>query len=73
MGQWNVICDRCGGQFKSSEVSKEWTNLVVCKTCYETRQPQDFVKGIRENIAVPFARPQVAPDELSEPPFDPTL
>ena len=44
-GKWHVICDRCGRKRYNTEVSKEWTNLIVCSdTCLDMRNPQDFVK-----------------------------
>ena len=26
-GQWNVCCDRCGFQYKSRQLRKEWNGL----------------------------------------------
>jgi hypothetical protein len=60
-GQWNVICDRCGFQFKSRELRAEWTGLRVCGGCHDTRHPQDFVKGKADKQNVPWSRPE-APD-----------
>lgn len=44
-GQWNAICDVCGFKFKSSKLKKTWEGLRVCEHDYETRHPQDFVRG----------------------------
>ena len=58
-GKWNVICDRCGKKFKSDEVQREWTGLIVCKDrCFETRHPQDFVRSRPDNTQVAFTRPE---------------
>ena len=29
-GDANAICDRCGFKFKHSELTREWTGLLVC-------------------------------------------
>jgi hypothetical protein len=66
-GQWNVICDQCGVQRKSDQVTKRWDGYIVCKTsvrpgCFEFRHPQDFVRSIPDNTSVPFTRPNPATD-----------
>ena len=69
-GDYNVICDqtgfkrkaseccdRCGFKYKASECQLEWDNLFVCKEkCWEMRQPQDFVRGRKDDQTVPIAR-----------------
>jgi hypothetical protein len=59
-GNYNAICDRCGSKFKFSMLKKEWDGLYVCTAngCWEARQPQDYVKGIRDNMSVPVSRPE---------------
>lgn len=59
-GNWNVICDVCGKQYKSTDLRKRWDNLWVCFRDYEERQPQDFVRGVADTQAVPWSRPQGA-------------
>ncbi|MHA2265017.1 MAG: hypothetical protein ACXAEN_21705, partial [Candidatus Thorarchaeota archaeon] len=45
-GDWNVICDYCGEKKKQSECRTTWDNYLVCAdTCWEPRQPQDFVRA----------------------------
>lgn len=61
LGLWNVICDRCGFKYKSNELKKEWTNLMVCNSCWEPRHPQDFVRSIPDQLPLPYTRPE-APD-----------
>lgn len=58
IGQANMICDQCGRGFKSSDISKRWDNALVCKQCWEPRQPQDFVRGITDNPSFQNARPR---------------
>ena len=55
-GDYNVLCDRCGQKFKASECKMEWDNLFVCDYCWEVRQPQDFVRGLKDDQRVPIAR-----------------
>lgn len=55
---WKAICDRCGFEFKSFQLQKEWTGLMVCKECWEPRHPQDFVKAVTDKQSVPWARPE---------------
>lgn len=57
-GNWNAICDVCGRQYKNTDLRKRWDNLWVCFQDYEERQPQDFVRGVADTQAVPWARPQ---------------
>ena len=54
-GQWNVRCSECGRKIKSSQAYKRWDNLWVCETCFEVRNPQDFVRGIKDDQSVPFS------------------
>ena len=58
-GTYNGICDRCGSKFKFSDLKLEWDGLYVCTAngCFENRQPQDYVKGVRDDMAVPVSRP----------------
>lgn len=59
LGKWLCICDRCGRKRTNVEVTKEWTGLMVCKdTCFETRHPQDFVRGRPDKQTVPYTRPE---------------
>jgi hypothetical protein len=57
-GDYNVICDRCGAKYKASECKFEWNHLLVCVECWEPRQPQDYVRGLSDDQAVPVARPR---------------
>ena len=58
-GTYNGLCDRCGSKFKFSDLKLEWDGLYVCTAngCWEARQPQDYVKGVRDDMAVPVSRP----------------
>jgi hypothetical protein len=57
-GTWLAICDRCGFVFPSDKLIKDWTGLMVCHKDYETRHPQDFVRGVPDNPTPPWTRPE---------------
>lgn len=60
-GEWNVECERCDKKIKASDAYHEWNGLVVCRQCYDPRQPQDFVRGRRDRQSVPDPRPDPDP------------
>lgn len=69
-GSANVWCDRCGFKYKLHELRREWTGLRVCdgpgtNGCFETRHPQDFVKGKPDKQSFPDPRPE-GPDRFIE-------
>lgn len=60
-----AICDRCGFRFRHSQTRKEWTGLRVChgagtNDCWESRHPQDFVRGVKDDQKVFDPRPEPA-------------
>jgi len=57
-GGWNVICDRTGFKIKRSGARREWNNAVVRWESWEPRNEQDFLRGIKDEPAVPLARPR---------------
>ena len=64
-GQWLVCCDRCGFKYKSRNLRREWTGLMVCSgtttnNCWEPRHPQEFVRGKKDKQAPPWVRPEPA-------------
>lgn len=63
-GDHNVICDRDGFKYKASEMRKEWNGLMVHKSNYEARHPQDFVKGKKDDSSVPWTRSEPADTEI---------
>lgn len=61
LGEWLVVCDRCGWKRFASQVTETWDGLIVCSPsvkegCFETRHPQDFIKQIKDDSSVPFIR-----------------
>lgn len=57
-GDHKAICDRCGFLFKASELKKTWDGFYVCREDFETRHPQDFLKGVKDDPSVPWTRPE---------------
>lgn len=65
-----VICDVCGFKYRMSDTKKRWDNLRVCHADFETRHPQDFVRGRMDRQRVVDARPQpvdvfIAPGDVT--------
>lgn len=56
LGDNNATCDRCGRPFKASELHKTWDGLWVCRPDWEPRHPQDFVKGVKDDMSVEVSR-----------------
>ncbi len=67
-GQWLAICDRCGMQFLSNKLTKTWDGLMVDARCWEPRHPQEFVRGIPDELGVAWVSPDSA--EINISPFD---
>jgi hypothetical protein len=60
-GKWKVNCDRCGFNFRNTDLRLEWTGLRVCTHCFEERHPQDMLRGVADRQAPPWARPEGPP------------
>lgn len=58
LGDWNVICDHSGFKCKASETVKIWDGMRVLRRFAEERQPQDLIKGVKDNQNVPWSRPE---------------
>lgn len=70
-GQWNAICDRCGFEYKSPSLRREWTGLMACSgsgtnECWEKRHPQDFVRGKADKQNPGWVRSE-PPDQFVTP------
>jgi len=55
-GDYKVECDRCGGEYRNSQLVTEWTGLRVCKECWDF-EPL-YPTGPADKISVPIPRPQ---------------
>lgn len=58
IGEFRRICDVCGFDFPASKTFKRWDGLMVCASDFETRHPQDFVRGRMDRQRVPEPRPE---------------
>ena len=61
-GQWRTVCNQCGQNFHNIHLRREWTGLMTCfgpvtNNCFELRNAQDFVRGVRDKQAPPWTRP----------------
>lgn len=52
---WNIACSMCGRKRKASEVVRNWQGLYRCPEHNEQRQPQDFARGVKDDMGVPFS------------------
>lgn len=64
-GSYNAVCDICGFEYKSDELRKNWKGLMVCRSDYETRHPQEFIRARHEDTSVPWSRPEPADIEIN--------
>lgn len=63
---YNALCDVCGFKYKAEELKRRWDGLMCCPEDWEIRQPQDFVRGVRDQKPLPWSRPE-PPDTFIEP------
>lgn len=62
-GQWNAVCDVCGFKRKASQIIDRWDGLKVCSPtvkqgCWEIRHPQEMIRPIPDQQALPWTRPE---------------
>ena len=57
-GSWNSTCDICGRGFKFNQLSLAWDNTWRDPDCWEIRQPQDFVRAVKDDMSIPISRPR---------------
>lgn len=63
LGDWNADCFICGTKRKASQMVKNWQGQYQCPHHVGVqRHPQDFVRGIPENMAAPWV--QISPDNF---------
>ena len=58
LGEWNLACSMCGRKRKSSELVKNWQGQMRCPEHNEARHPQDFVRGVTDDMSVPYSQPE---------------
>lgn len=52
------ICDLSGFKVRASDTVKLWNGLIVKRDWAESRNPQDFARGVADNQRVPDPRPE---------------
>lgn len=67
-GSYYVTDDRTGFPQRAERTRKEWTGLRVDESVWEARQPQDLVRGVKDDQTVPDARP-LAPNIFKGPTY----
>lgn len=55
-GAWNVDCAQCCRKFKNYELSRDWRGVYLCRSCWDPRHPQDFVRAAAERPGVPWTQ-----------------
>lgn len=55
-GDYNAYCDLCQRKFKASQLRLTWNNLFVCAEDFDTRNPQDKVRVVREDPPLKIVR-----------------
>lgn len=55
-GDFNALCSMCGRKRKALTLEKNWMGLYRCPEHNESRQPQDFVRNVRDDTSVPWAQ-----------------
>ncbi len=63
----NAIDPASGFKVKLSTLKKAWDGEMVSERFIDKRNPQDFVKGVRDNMKLPFARPEPADQYVALP------
>lgn len=57
----NAICDICGFRFQLTDLRKNWKHQMVCRDDFETRNAQEFVRGVPDRMGIrPDMRPRPA-------------
>lgn len=65
-GSFYRVDDRTGFPQRAGRTRKEWNGLLVDELVWEPRQPQDLVRGVKDQQSVPEARP-LAPAQYVGP------
>lgn len=58
-GDFNVFDDMTGFKRKASECLERWDKMIMPAHLFEERHPQDFLRGKKETIGTPWARPEL--------------
>lgn len=56
-GSFYRVSDRTGFPVRAEHTRKQWNNIYTELETWEPRQPQDLVRGVKDQQSVPDARP----------------
>lgn len=56
LGNYNAVCSMCGKKRKATTLERNWQGLYRCPEHNEPRQPQDFVRNVKDDTSVPWAQ-----------------
>lgn len=62
LGTWDVMCAYCGRKRKATELVRDREfayGLWACPEHADFKHPQDFARGVKDDMSVPFAQPPV--------------
>lgn len=54
----NAIDPASGFKVKLSDLHRQWDGEMIDRRFIDKRNPQDFVRGVRDNMALPYSRPE---------------
>ncbi|HKR17721.1 hypothetical protein [Rhizorhapis sp.] len=60
------ICEASGFKYPLSQLVRQWDGAMVHRSFVDRRNPQDFVRGVPGNQAIPNARPESPDTFLSD-------
>src|SRR5260221_6769961 len=55
-GDFNAVCSMCGKKRKASWMERNWQGLYRCPDHNEPRQPQDCVRGVKDEQSTLWAQ-----------------
>lgn len=67
-GDYNAVCYECGFKRKASGMLKYWQGYWLCPEHWNIRQPQDFVRSVKDVQTPPWQQPRPAYTYLSTAP-----
>jgi len=69
-GQPVAIDPASGFKVPLSSLVKQWDGEMVAREFVDRRNPQDFVRGVPDNVALPYARPESPDVFIAQPLLD---
>lgn len=68
VGDWTAICDRSGFRGHASKMVTTWDGYFVLESWDEERTPQDFVRAVQDQKALPpsMVRPKDEDEDFTD-------